>query len=308
MAKGRRKTRTPIPKLAKLELHKAMQLNAEDIIAAARKGEIVHSSRNIAASGRFLEKAVCDVLRRLLPSRYHVGQGHVVDSKLKASPQYDVIIADSTNSPVLFQDPQGTEWFPYESVYAIGEVRPNYYKVKAKKGQEEGGSGIDPIQAFVKNLARCRSKLTREPVPVMGIYGDRVFSFMLFVKSQEAGLDEISSFYQAKHASELPNIVCFLDRGLILNVTYDYENGREGVRRFNAIPEASGPDDDSSHRWVFMPFSEGQGAGATLAFFFYMLMNYLSLCKLQPPRIVDYINEIFPWSEIYEKGKAISFA
>ena len=115
-------------KLAQLELLKVFQLDALELLSAHNRGKVIHTSKNISAAGDEVEITFREILKRKLPNRYYVGRGHIVDNALNSSSDFDVIIADNANSPILFRTQKGNEYFPFESVYAIGEVKSSYYR------------------------------------------------------------------------------------------------------------------------------------------------------------------------------------
>src|SRR5215510_12900431 len=127
----------------KFELEKCFKLDAADIIAAREKAFLIHHTKDIDTAGNEIEHAVRRTLRSKLPERYYTGQGHIVDSRLNFSSQLDVVIADNKGAPILFKAEDGTEYYPYESVYAIGEVKSTYYK--SKKYIHEFSKSIDSI-------------------------------------------------------------------------------------------------------------------------------------------------------------------
>ena len=96
----------PFPKL---ELLKTMQADATGMIEARTKAGLIQHAKNINSAGAVVEKSVREVLRKRLPAKYHVGQGHIVNPTLKTSPQFDLIIADNDSFPLLFTDDNGTE-------------------------------------------------------------------------------------------------------------------------------------------------------------------------------------------------------
>jgi hypothetical protein len=205
-----------------LELAKIFQVDAAAIKAAHARARIIHQTRDIDAAGDEVERAVRAVLARKLPLRYKVGHGHVVDRQLGTSPQLDVVISDGLEVPVLFSADNETEYIPFESVYAIGEVKATYYSDK------------NPIEAFSSTIARIRTELYREETPAgylpggvqltsaLGIFTksptplNSLFSFMFFCDSGDFHPDEVRDLYSSRPAHELPNVVCLLDAGLIL--------------------------------------------------------------------------------------------
>jgi hypothetical protein len=116
--------------LPKLEITAIIQQDIEEIFSSRQKSKVLHQTKNIDASGDEVENAVRRVIRRKLPLKYYVSQGHIVDKALSTSSQLDIIIADNSGSPVLFTSENGTEYFPYESIYSFGEIKSTYYAAK----------------------------------------------------------------------------------------------------------------------------------------------------------------------------------
>src|SRR6266550_9409493 len=136
----------------RLKMEKVLQSDAAEIVAAREKSRLIHGTKNINASGDEVERVVRRILRRKLPQLYHVGHGHIVDSSGSNSPQLDVVLTDNSQSPVLFEAENGTQYFPYEAVYAVGEIKSTYYKAE------------HPIEAFANTLKTIRNTLQRDPV------------------------------------------------------------------------------------------------------------------------------------------------
>lgn len=127
--------------------------DVQALLSSRRAGAVIHSTGDIRASGDETEIALRHFLRKRLPQKYLVGHGHVVDRFLTVSPQCDVIIADNSATPVLLEGKDGLQYFPYESVYAIGEVKATYYQ-----------SGR-PISAFSNTIKEIKENLKRDAVP-----------------------------------------------------------------------------------------------------------------------------------------------
>src|SRR5712692_6314598 len=135
----------------KFELEQVFRSDAADILAAREKARIMHHGHDIRSAGDEVEMAFRKMLGRKLPALYYVGHGHIVDEQLHQSPQLDVIIANNTGAPILFRAENGTEYFPYEGVYAFGEVKSSY------------DSSKQSIHAFSDTLKNIRTRLQREP-------------------------------------------------------------------------------------------------------------------------------------------------
>jgi len=296
-------------KLPKLELERVLQRDAAEIVDAHKKAQIIHRTRDIDTAGNEVEQAVRNVIRRKLPIAYYVGHGHVVDSELVTSPQLDVIIADNTGAPILFQAEDGTEYFPYESVYAIGEIKATYHKHKKY------------IRDFVEKLARMKAELQRDKTPPTylgsGInlgsglsanigkpYRNPLFSFILFVDSKDFQVRLVTEMYVSTPASELPNVVCFLDKGVIVNAKIvTLKNGDYSLGAINLIPEFDQDVGNGINRWVFIPFGDdGSRSGANFGFLYFALATHLKSCALMAPNLLAYLNRIFS----YQGGSIIA--
>lgn len=68
------------------------------------------------------ERLLIDFLSRLIPERFGIGSGFVINSAGVRSKQIDIIIYDKIISPV-FRLPGGVSFYPVECVVAVGEVK-----------------------------------------------------------------------------------------------------------------------------------------------------------------------------------------
>lgn len=110
-----------------LDLAGIFQSDAEALQRARADAIRIHAT-DIRAAGNQVEQAVRDYLKRMLPPRYYVTNGHLIDSNNRVSPQLDIVIADNFSLPSLLTTRDGTEYIPITSVYAIGEVKSTYYQ------------------------------------------------------------------------------------------------------------------------------------------------------------------------------------
>ena len=106
-----------------LNLAEIFKADAEELWQARERAAQIHRTNDIRAAGDEVEQAVRDYLCRMLPSRYYVTSGHLIDSGHLVSPQLDVIIADHFSLPSLLTTRDGTKYIPITSVYAIGDVQ-----------------------------------------------------------------------------------------------------------------------------------------------------------------------------------------
>src|SRR5258708_10604753 len=209
----------------KFELDQVFRSDTADIRDAREKARMMHHGRDIPAAGDEVEIAFRNVLDRKLPSLYYVGHGHIVDMQLHQSSQLDVIIANNTGAPILFRAENGTEYFPHEDVYAIGEVKSSYDNSRRY------------IHKFSDNLKRIQDQLQREPFRYVSAgrfsplpYGNPLFSFMFFADKGDFDIEQISELYRTQPESELPNIVCILNKGVIVNAASHVWKNRQQRR------------------------------------------------------------------------------
>jgi hypothetical protein len=277
-------------KHAKFELKKVFIADSAEIVASREKALILHGSKDIDAAGDEVEQTVRKVLRRKLPGFYYVGHGHIVDATWASSPQMDVVIADAANLPVLFKAENGTEYFPYEGVYAVGEIKSTYYNSKKY------------VDTFVSNVWKIRSTLQRAEVPPNQVipelrlstnvdsrpYRNPLFSFMLFVNSGDFNLDQLRPLYNTLPAFDLPNILCFLDKGVLVNTKIIEETDGSMIAGDINITPGFG-DWSGNNRWNFLQFNSS-AYPSSLTMLYGILMAHLESSVLSKPNMLDYIN------------------
>lgn len=295
--------------LAKLEIAKVFQHDAQEILAARNKALLLHSTKDIDAAGDELEEVIRRIFRRKMPDLYKVGHGHIVDSKLATSPQFDLIVADNSISPLLFTSENGTQYFTYESVYAIGEIKTTYRRNK------------NYVSKFIDDIAKVRSGLTRENTPrnylthgislgddldsgVRDKFRNPLFSFMFFGDSGDFKVEDVRHIYEIKPPAELPNIICFLDRGVLINVCVEVkDSGKVVMGSVNTCPELDHDFRLTDKKWVFVPFGTSEfRLGSNFAMLYFYIIHHVKRCVLMRPNILDYVNHMF----VRESGEVVA--
>lgn len=99
--------------------------------------------KNISTSGADVEIGIREILRSVLPKRFHVTHGYIVSAKdatcdPKVSRQIDIIIVDTLVEHSIFRvdDHSGMEVVPIESVLGIFEVKRTLNKESILKSIE----------------------------------------------------------------------------------------------------------------------------------------------------------------------------
>jgi|GEM_PF-548545 len=268
---------------------------AQRILAAQKTSKIIHASGDIDASGDEIEKPVRDFLRRRLPSQYFVGHGHVVDQSLNVSSQFDVIIADANATPILFEGENGIQYFPWESVYAIGEIKSTYLESK------------EQIYKFAKSIQKLKTNLSREETPNNYIgngitlgdgfttnkttpFQNPLFSFMIFCSAGDISNEGVISQYGTIHDKYLPLITAFLDGSIIVKteVTKTDRGAEIGPISLDPFSNITREDID----WTRMLFTNEDRHGQALAVLMLGLFNHLNQCVLMRPPINKYLDKV----------------
>ena len=265
-----------------------------DILKKARETAIrIHGTRDIKAAGNEVEQEVRDYLKRMLPPRYYVTHGHLIDPEYHVSPQLDVIIADNFSLPSLLTTKDGTEYIPITSVLAIGEIKSTYY------------SHHNTYREFHEKLKIIASELSRplvENTAYGGIrenttirdmtlsnknrYLNHLYSFLLCVDGGNFDFSKVSNLLTAVEPELLPSAAVFLDKGIVL---YANQN-KEGA--FHKYPLEG---KDSGYEWCFIQGAEDEESsleGTHLAALYGQLISHLSNSHLEPPNAYSYIAKI----------------
>ena len=282
--------------LGSFDVRRAFALDASNLAQARERAKIAHPS-NIRAAGEEVEEAVRSYLRRMLPPSYRVTKGHVIDRTGAASPQLDIVITDSRGFASLMTTSDGTEYIPFTSVYAVGEIKSTYYKSEAplQKMHEvlqklaamerplventlHGGVSVDSL---LSDMAR--------PSP-FGYYNN-LFSFLFCVDSGDFAFGDVKALFADSDPSHLPNMTALLDLGMIL-----YSDNRSQDGGYVRYPnEADGSDYD----WCFVqgnPEAPGTPGGAHLSTLWGAILNHLSDSHLDPPDVRSYLESVSVFS------------
>lgn len=282
----------------KLALEKVLLSEAAEIAAAREKCLILHATKDIDAAGDEVEICIRSLLRKRLGQNYYVGHGHIIDASWNVSPQFDVIVADASVIPAVFKSENGTEYFPYEAVYAVGEVKATYRKSRAA------------ISKFVSAIRALR-KLHRADVPANyvrthsgGFYlgsglsaGERkgtqnnLFTFMVFAGAGDFKAEDVTPVYTENSAGDLPNAVCILDKGLLVYTLFDKLSLADGsYEKVSLVPLPSKPAVKSDRTFAWTLFSNGDGEPRALSWgiLYGLLAQHLLHTTLMPESPILY--------------------
>lgn len=273
---------------APIDLERLLQAEADELLTARNRGSTFHRSRNIRAAGDEVEIAVRQFVVRRLPAAYGVGHGHIVDRRRRTSAQLDVIVHDAMSAALVAKAADGTTYFPYESVLAVGEVKTSYRRSK------------DPIAAFSDKIRMVRQLERERPGPQSALlrlgfgagvtlptgwpYRNPMFSFMVCLESDDFTESEFVRLASAIPRADRPSLICFLDRGVVA-----------GVRRpeLGKVEMDWWPEFEAGHApWEFLEFRGGSIGGLALATLYDGLGEHLSWAAVKAPDPHDYVPEL----------------
>lgn len=103
--------------------------DADEIIKSREDAIRIHGT-NIKAAGNEIEICIREYFKRMLPPKYYITQGHLIDKSSNISPQLDIIISDNSSLPSLMTTKDGTEYIPIDSTYIVGEIKSTFYKAE----------------------------------------------------------------------------------------------------------------------------------------------------------------------------------
>lgn len=266
--------------------------NEASLLRKARESCIDLHGSDIRAAGNEVEISVRLWLERMLPDTVSVGHGHIIDQESNISPQLDCILRDKSHLPTLFTASDGTEYTPFDSIYAIGEVKSTYYKSSKY------------IQAFSKTLETIDQDLIRNLIEntahggikddsllhhiLLGSsqpYLNQLFTFMIFVDSGDASTDDIAEIYRTTQDEYLPDVAIFLNGCVVIKAAIE-GNGMQ-IYKYSkqAPPEVT---------WKIIPALHVEGTDATsegkhLGFLYYCLLNHIRESQLEGPNLTSYM-------------------
>lgn len=269
-----------------LDLGGTYQIAADRILSAREESKIIHSAGNIGASGDQVERAVRSTIASRLPPRYRTNHGHIVDYCGRVSRQLDIVIAENLASNSLFESSNGTEFFPYESVYAIGEIKSTYRKSDLQ----------------IKHFSEMRRELSASLTRQTNIHHP-LLTFMIFCSAGDFAVKDIEEFYRSTPREQLPTFVCFFDLGTIVFMKFGVNGHGQPIPLQYHSASNSGMPLDESHRWCLIkPGDASNRAGANLMFLQLQIVEHLQKSGLAVPNLALYLDLALKWEggEVFE--------
>lgn len=246
--------------------------------------QIVHNG----VKGSAREDLLKDYLKKLLPEKYTISSGIIIDNNQSQSKQQDFIIHDAFNCPSFFQTDSNTI-LPIESVYATIEIKSTL--------------DYSTLEQSVKNVESVR-KLYK--LPNRNIIRNQYDNFyplgFVFAYSSNYSLEQIQKklfeLNQSVDSKHQVSIICILDKGLIFNVQ------KNNVKDVTLIPSND----------TLLARSDSNIEN-TLYSFYLFLLEYINNVHIQVPSLIEYArknnafkvsinipSELIPDDAVYKEG------
>ena len=120
------------------------------------------------SQGSHCESSWIELLRGFLPNRYGITKGFVFDSHGNISEQIDIIIYDTTYSPLIYTTKSGEKYVTAESVYAIFECKPKINKASLKYAEDKISSVTNLYRTSRQIYIAGRITNPRTPPRIIG--------------------------------------------------------------------------------------------------------------------------------------------
>ena len=273
-----------------LDLDRVFANDAQGLLDSREKARAVHGS-DIRAAGNEVEQAVRDYLKRMLPPRYYVTHGHLIDRNHLVSPQIDVIIADNFTLASLVTTQDGTEYVPATSVLAVGEVKSTYSASRQDyKGFHDKLTAISKMhRPLIENTAYegigGHTVMSDMVLISPHRYLNNLYSFLLCVDAGDFDFGKIRDLLTTSDVNHLPSTAVLLNRGIV-----GYGDRANLGARSRYPNEAIKGDGD--WKWCYAETiapQTGTVEGANLSLLYAYLVQHLTFTRFDPPNIYEYV-------------------
>ena len=214
------------------DLGSAFAAQEQQLAATLGAGSALTSHGPIVGAGT--EKGWDDVLRKILPGRYGLASGKVVDSRGHQSQQIDLIVYDAFYSPLLFTVANAT-FVPAESVYAMFEVKQTLNKAHLDASATKAASvrRLHRTSALIPNHFGLETRKDVKTWPVLGGILASASDWQIPFE------DALESHLRDQVLGETIDLGCALGAGAFDTVREPIEDGRGLVSLSVSLPDRS---------------------------------------------------------------------
>ena len=274
----------------KFELMKVYKTFKDQLLISGDISNLLIDNSNIPAAGNQVESSIRIFLKQMLPNRIHISQGHIIDKKSKISYQQDILISDNLNSKFLIKTLDKTEFIPFETIYATGEVKKTL--------------NLDNITALIKSISHTKKNLTRNklapnvfPIGTKFVetqdnytdsdFANPILTFMFSLDfSKPSERTKIEKYISAQKNWELlPNAIFVLKQGVYLLI--DKNKIKTGKLENKLYPEFI--KNKSDIEWIFLKLDPE----VTLAYMVFLLSQHVNDTVIESVSYLDYAQSIF---------------
>lgn len=181
--------------------------------------EVTEPLEHNGVKGSLREEILTKCLKELLPQKYSVGSGIIVDADQTQSRQQDFFIYDAFDSPVFLKR-SSYQVVPIESVYATVEIKSSLNKNELEKCVKN----IQSVKKLKLTPAGTRHWTPPTENQVMGM----VFAYTSDISLETIikNLNEFNREMKIPYEEQI-NMICVLNKGVILPLE---KNGLNNVR------------------------------------------------------------------------------
>lgn len=241
-----------------------MLINNISTIARRLQDEFKNTSAIISHSGvkgTFREDSLKKYLREIVPNKYSIGTGIVVDANEKQSRQQDFLLYDAFSSPSFLKGETDVV-IPVESVYGTIEIKSTLTKESLLQSIENARS----VKTLYMNLLKSNA---------FQLTGTNYIYSSIFAYTTDTSLETITENFRTA-TSDIPldervSTICILDKGIILNAN------ETDLRIISTRPT-------ESTSLIIKPNILEQN----LYLFYLLLQSHLSLTYNYPPDLMKY--------------------
>lgn len=251
--------------------------------AIARKLEIDYKQltshiEHRGVKGNYREELLKRYLRDLIPSKYSIGTGIIVDANQKQSRQQDFFIYDNVNSPV-FLKMEATQVIPIESVYAVIEVKSTLSKAELEKSIVN----IRSVKSLELNPMESKLYIPSKENQTLGM----VFAYTCETKVDTviSNLKELNEHMAIPYNHQI-NMICILDKGVIIYID------KRGMNQITLMP---------SENTICTKVEEEGSVEKNLTLFYLLLQHHLNLFNKVSPNLLLYAQKSGFFDQCYTR-------
>ncbi|CAH8284234.1 hypothetical protein EV196_103280 [Mariniflexile fucanivorans] len=195
----------------KIEIFKNSLSNTATEIYFNEDNKLIHSLEY----GIYRENACKDFIKFIIPSKFSIDDGFLINTNDRVSTQCDIVIYDSNHTP-LFESGKKQRFFPMETVIAIGEVKSTLSKQDFKNAINKL-SKIKTLRTEIENPSviyrRTDNQFKNYEHP-----SDQIFTFLICKKLDFNLKDLDFDNYYDKDLKyrDRHNIILSIDDGIFL--------------------------------------------------------------------------------------------